>query len=45
MGRTAAILLAAGGSSHLGQPKQLWRMDGRSLVRKSGGNRPRLALR
>ena len=35
MGRIAAILLAAGGSSRLGQPKQLLHMDGRSLVRKA----------
>lgn len=31
----AAILLAAGGSSRLGQPKQLLQIDGESLVRRT----------
>lgn len=35
MGRTAAIVLAAGGSSRLGQPKQLLELDGRPLVRRA----------
>jgi molybdenum cofactor cytidylyltransferase len=35
--RLAAILLAAGGSSRLGQPKQLVRLDGVTLVRRAAG--------
>lgn len=32
---TAAVLLAAGGSTRLGQPKQLLKIDGESLVHRS----------
>jgi molybdenum cofactor cytidylyltransferase len=35
--RLAAILLAAGGSTRLGQPKQLVRLDGVTLVRRAAG--------
>jgi molybdenum cofactor cytidylyltransferase len=35
MPRLAAILLAAGGSSRMGRPKQLLRYDGQSLLRRA----------
>lgn len=35
--RLAAVLLAAGGSSRLGQPKQLVCLDGVTLVRRAAG--------
>jgi CTP:molybdopterin cytidylyltransferase MocA len=35
--KLAAVLLAAGASVRLGQPKQLVRLDGQSLVRRAAG--------
>ncbi|MFC1696577.1 NTP transferase domain-containing protein [Pseudomonadota bacterium] len=35
--KLAAVLLAAGASERLGQPKQLVRLDGQSLVRQAAG--------
>lgn len=35
MGTVGAVVLAAGGSKRLGQPKQLVRIDGESLVRRA----------
>ena len=35
MSRVAGIILAAGGSSRMGGPKQLARLDGQSLVRRT----------
>ena len=34
--KIGGLLLAAGGSSRLGQPKQLVRLDGKTLIRRAG---------